>query len=231
MSRRQLAVAAVLAVTMAACGGGSNITSSTTSTTSTTVTSNRAPTVSATANTGFGIQSFTNFSFSSSTADADGDAVTVSWNFGDGTALSGNNVTKVYATGGNFAVIATATDSRGATATSVVNIVVGSMTGNWVNVVAGCGPFNLSLTQTGGTVTGTFLMPANWCNVPGGSTGRTDPAEPGTINAAGVVRIRLKIGIFLDAIFTGTMDGTGRVVNGNMTNSGFTGQVAIMTKQ
>lgn len=51
--------------------------------------------------------------FVATVADPDGDAVTVSWNFGDGTFASGATVTKTYATAGFYTVSATATDGHG----------------------------------------------------------------------------------------------------------------------
>ncbi|MFM2091189.1 MAG: hypothetical protein RLZZ127_1678, partial [Planctomycetota bacterium] len=50
------------------------------------------------------------------TADADGDAVTVAWDFGDGTNASGERVQHTWSKPGRYQVVATATDARGGTA-------------------------------------------------------------------------------------------------------------------
>ena len=193
---------------------------------------NHAPTISATSNASFGIAQQTTFTFTASTSDPDGDAVSVSWNFGDGTAASGAIVTHVYTSGGSFNVVATASDSKGAsTPSGNITVVAGSMTGNWVVTLSTCGTFNMTLSQSVGTVTGTFVMPSAFCNASAGSTGKTDPAEPGTIDGNGNVQIRLKVGVFLDFYIRGKMDSTGQVVTGGAFNSGFNGDAVTMRKQ
>ena len=64
-----------------------------------------------------------------------------------------------------------------------------------------------------------------------GTTGSTDPAEPGKIDAAGKVEIRFKVGRFLDFYLRGTMDQTGRNITGGVFNSGFNGLPFTATKQ
>ena len=214
---------AILAGFLLACGGSGSATAPTST--------NHPPTISVTSNGAFGIAQLSSFTFNAATTDADGDSVTVGWNLGDGAVATGNSTVHVYANGGTMSAVGTATDSKGAQTTGSTTVTVGSMTGSWLGNVPTCGPFNLTLTQNGGTISGTFVMPSQWCNVPGGSTGKTDPAEPGTIDAQGNVQIRLKIGIFLDSYFRGKMDQTGRVVNGGMFQSGFSGDAATLTKQ
>lgn len=111
---------------------------------------------------------------------------------------------------------------------------VGTLTGTWdVAVVSTCtpNPYTASLTQTGGSAVGNFLFGSAWCNVPAGSTAITDPAQPGTIDASGVVRIRVKVGIFTDFEMRGTMASTGRVITGGLFNSGWTGHPFTATKR
>jgi len=218
---------------MAACGSNGGGGGGGTTTTPTTPTpTNRAPAITVTSNVGFGISQHTTFTFSAATSDPDGDAVSVSWNFGDGTAASGNSVTHVYASGGSFNVVATASDSKGAsTPSNNLTVVAGSMSGTWVVTLTTCGTFNMTLSQTVGTVTGTFVMPSAFCAASAGSTGKTDPAEPGTIDGSGNVQIRLKVGAFLDFYIRGKMDSTGQVVTGGAFNSGFNGDSVTMRKQ
>jgi hypothetical protein len=229
MRGKSLIVATVVGLYAAACGGGGSSSGGSNTPTGPT---NHSPTISASVNSSFGISQQTVFAFSASTSDPDGDAVSVSWNFGDGTAASGSNVTHVFNGGGAFNVVATASDSKGATAPSGnITVVAGSMSGNWAVTLTGCGTFNMSLTQTVGTVTGTFVMPSAFCNATAGSTGKTDPAEPGTIDGSGNVQIRLKVGIFLDFYIRGKMDSSGQVVSGGAYNSGFNGNPITMRKQ
>jgi hypothetical protein len=234
IDRVRALVAVPFLIVMAACGSsGGGSTNTTTPTTPTTPTAtNHAPAITIASSAGFGISQQTTFTFTAATSDSDGDAVSVSWNFGDGTSASGTSATHVYASGGSFNVVATASDSKGAsTPSNNVTVVAGSMTGNWsVNLVT-CGTFNMTLSQAVGTVTGTFVMPTAFCAATAGSTGKTDPAEPGTIDGNGNVQIRLKVGAFLDFYIRGKMDSTGQVVNGGAFNSGFNGNTVTMRKQ
>ncbi len=199
---------------------------------------NRAPVVSATASATFGIAQLTTFSFNSSTSDPDGDAVTVSWNFGDGTAASGNSATHTYTAGGTYNVVATASDSKGAsTPSSNVTVTVGGMTGTWTGTInlSFCLPgvtktSAATLTQAGGIVTGTVTLPQGLCSFAPG-TAVTDPAEPGTISATGAVRIRVKIPPFTDVYFQGQMDSSGRTISGGLVGSGHNGTPFVWNKQ
>lgn len=80
------------------------------------------------------------------------------------------------------------------------------------------------LTQSGSLVTGAFVLPSI-------GSGNTDPAEPGNINVAGSLKMRVKIGRFTDFEMRGAMDTTGRRVSGTLHGSGFTGQPFAMVKQ
>ena len=88
-------------------------------------TSNHAPTVtsaaSATPNPAKPGE-FVNFLVSAS--DADGDALTYQWDFGDGSQGTGANVLYTYATAGTFNAKVVVSDTHGATAVSVVTVVV-----------------------------------------------------------------------------------------------------------
>lgn len=114
----------------------SSIPAGTTTTTSTTTSILIPPltagTVSA-APTGTGLAGATTYSFQYATQPTGGvPPYTHSWNFGDGTgAGSGAATTHVFPIAGKFSVIATVTDSAGATAQTTAPVVIGSVTGSW----------------------------------------------------------------------------------------------------
>lgn len=179
-----------------------------------------------------GVSGLSTFTASASATDANNDALTYSWAFGSAT-LTGANVSGTISGDGAVTVRLTVTDGKGGSATDTRTVTIGTLTGTWDIVATYCAndPFNWTLTQSGGNASGTLAFPRPWCNVTSGSTGNTDPAEPGTINAAGAVRIRIKVGIFIDAVFQGTLSSNGRSITGNMFNSGFTGQPFTATKR
>jgi len=232
-----LCVAAALVAGLAACGskssGGSNPGGGGTGGPPTGPTpTNRSPSITAiNVSPAFGVSGLTTFTMTGSASDPDGDALTLRWTFGGNTA-TGGAATSTINGDGSISVQFTATDPAGASASDSRTVTLGTMTGTWVVTVPFCNAsFSMTLSQTGGIVTGTFVMPVAFCAAVAGSTGRTDPAEPGTIDAAGNVQIRLKVGAFLDFYVRGTMDATGRTVRGGVFNSGFNGQPMTMTKQ
>jgi len=203
---------------------------------------NRAPVITGiTINPAFGIAQLSPFSMSASATDPEGDALSYTWDFGDGTQGTGSSGTKTYTNGGNMTVRLTVSDGRAAqgiktaTTSDTRSIVVGSMAGTWrltLNTPE-CGSKNtllLTLTQNFATVEGTFSAPNGFCNVPVGTTGRTDPAEPGRILINGHLDLRLKIGIFIDSYFRGDMQSTGTTLVGGMYNSGFNGNSTTLQK-
>jgi PKD domain. len=214
------------------CGGGSSSTPSTPTTPTTPTQTNRSPVInSLTITPSFGISQLTSFTYNASASDPDGDPITYSWDLA-GNAASGPVGTITFGNGGTGVIRVTATDSKGATATDTRTIVVGSMTGNWSFFVPGQGTLLLGLSQTNTFVTGSFVVaPGGFGNVSSGVSGRTDPAQPGSINGNGTVVIRLKVGQFTDFTMTGTMDSTGQRVTGSINGSGFSGQPFTMTKQ
>lgn len=230
-----LAVVALTA-TFTACGGGSG--SPTTpspppTTTNPPVTNppaatNRNPVIAnLNVTPGFGIASLTTFALTTSGSDPDGDAVTFEWDFGDGTRGSGAAFSKTYSGGGVATIRVTASDGKGGTATDSRTVTVGSMTGTWVGTVtinAGqVAPATLTLTQTGGVVTGTMTL--------SGFAGRTDPAQPGRLDSAGTFDLRMKVDPFTDFNLRGTMDATGRRISGGAFGSGFNGQAFAFDKR
>jgi PEGA domain/PKD domain len=133
---------------------------------STPVATNHAPTLSAItivlpSDGGTGLQGATNFRFTATGSDSDNDAVTLAWDFNDGSAsATGPDVSHLYNTAGSFVVKVTATDAKGGTDTKQQVVAVASMGGTWVGVI-GTNPsinFTMALTQaTSGTaITGTY---------------------------------------------------------------------------
>jgi len=200
--------------------------------------SNRSPTVAISASRTFGIAQLTTFAFNATASDPDGDSVTIAWNFGDGTASSGTSVTKKYTNGGSLTVVATASDSKGASSVSgPLSVTVGSMTGTWSGTVdldvclsGVVKPVTAILKQTGGSISGTVTLSQGLCSFRPG-TAKTDPAEPGTINGNGDVRIRVKIPPFTDVYFEGRMDSTGRRITGGLKGSGHRGTPFVLNKK
>jgi hypothetical protein len=166
-------------------------------------------------------------------SDLDGDTVTYDWDLGDGTTASGTSVSgKVFTTsGGPVTVKLTVSDGKGGSASDTRTVTVGSMTGTWLGEIEDFSRLELKLQQTGGAVTGTFTQLDSGPVTPVGTTGKTDPAEPGKIDAAGKFEVRFKVGHFLDFYLRGTMDQTGRVLTGGAFNSGFNGLAFTANKQ
>lgn len=94
--------------------------------------SNQAPVVSITGPTSATVLQAN--SFSANVTDADGDAVTLMWDFLDGSLLEGAvNVSKSYQVGGNFTIRCTATDSKGGVTVATHNITIADPLNTWVN--------------------------------------------------------------------------------------------------
>lgn len=232
--RTRVIPALFVATTLAACGGGSPTKPSGPGNGGGGGGSaNRNPTIaSITISPGFGVSQLNSINIQASASDPDGDQVTYDWDLGDGTSASGASVTKAYSgNGGTVTVRLTAKDGKGGSATDTRSVVIGSMTGRWIVDISNFTQLQLDLTQNKGTITGTFVQLGDVATSPAGTTGKTDPAEPGKIDANGKVEIRFKIGRFLDFYLRGTMDQTGRQITGGVYNSGFNGTPFTATKQ
>ncbi len=204
--------------------------------------SNQNPTISAmSVSPGFGVSGLTTFTFNATATDPDGDAVTFNWQV-PGAASSINESssrTQTINGDGNVTVRVTVSDGKGGSATDTRTTTIGTMTGTWRLVLSptACGGFPgdngmfLNLTQSGGTVLGTISTPNGMCAATPGTTGQIDPAEPGTIDANGHVRIRIKVGDFTDFYAEGNMTSTGRTINATASHSGLDGYTVTMTKQ
>jgi len=228
---RNAFIAVLCALALAGCGGG-NSTPSPSPTPNPTPSTNHDPAItSKSVSPGFGISQITSFATQAVATDSDGDAVTYEWDFGDGAKLAGAAVGHVYQGDGPMTVTLTVTDPKGATASDTTSIVVGGMTGTWLVDIPSFVRLQLDLQQKGTVVTGTFVQLEDGPSTPKGTSGKTDPAEPGKIDANGNVEIRLKVGRFLDFYIRGTMDSTGRKITGGLFGSGFGGNEFTATKQ
>jgi hypothetical protein len=235
MARRFLVLlTAVMLIGVAGCKGGSSG-GSTTPTTPTPV--NNAPVITnITITPAFAIQQLGTFAMSATATDANNDALTYTWDFGDGTSANGATQNKTYTTGGSKTVKLSVTDGKATPVSDTRSIDVGSMTGNWKLTTTACAgwanqDFLIALTQNNGTVTGTFTAPKGFCAAAAGTSGVTDPGEPGTINSSGYVVIRFKIGAYIDFYFRGTMQTPGNKVTGGVFNSGFGGEATTLDRQ
>ncbi len=200
---------------LAACGGGKSSTP-----TSPTTPANHAPVISGmTVTPQFGMSQLTSFTLSCTATDSDGDTLLYSWDLGDESQATGATTTRTYTAAGTITIRATVSDSKGGSATDTRQITVAGLTGQWSGTVdvSSCAgrvkPMTASLTQSVTTVTGTFTLSEGLCSFTPG-TAPTDPAEPGTLDANGNVRVRLKIPPYTDVYFQATIDSTGRKMTG-----------------
>ena len=169
-----------------------------------------------------GIAGVTSFSFTSGATDPDGDALTFTWDFGDGGSGSGQTTSHVYQSAGNFSVTVTVSDGEEtATASSSVN--VGDISGRWSGTQGfgsgGTFPFTMDLTQSGTSVSGTWIEPL----VGNGSV-------RGSLSQPRGVAFTVDIPGFRPFTMTGTVNDDLSRINGSTRGSGFTGQPFSMTR-
>jgi len=228
---RNTFIAAVCGLLLSGCGGGNSTPSPTP--TPTPPATNHNPTITSSSVTpeGFGISQITSFATQAVATDSDADGLTYEWDFGDGTTLTGAGVAHVYPGDGPMTVTLTVKDGKGGSTTATNALVVGGMTGRWLVEIPSFVRLQLDLQQNGTVVTGTFVQLEDGPTTPKGTSGKTDPAEPGKIDGAGNVEIRLKVGRFLDFYIRGTMDSTGRTIKGGLFGSGFGGSEFTATKE
>lgn len=210
-----------------------------TPTTTPTVPTNNAPVIVGLFVTpAFGVAGVTPFTLNGAASDADSDPLTYAWSFGGGTA-TGQSATTTLTGDGASTVQLTVSDGRGGTVTGSNKVTVGTMTGRWAFVVSRiCGeapgtPAIFVLTQTGTAINGDVQFPGAFCNIPVGTHGAIPPSTPGSIDDQGNVAFnRIAAGNFLDIrIARAKMDATGRLVTGQVYNSGFNGDSFTLTKQ
>jgi hypothetical protein len=147
-----------------------------------------------------GISSVTEFRFTAQDAtDPDGDPLTITWDFGDGTSATGENVSHVYASEGSFSVTATVSDGKNeATATS--SVTVRSLSGTWRITVEGT--TTLNLTQSGTNLSGRIIF------------GSAYDTLSGTVSQPRRVVFRLA---YYGWTFAGNVDDSGNQISGNVT--------------
>ena len=237
-AKRFFSLTFVVALLVVGCGGSSSpSSSSTTPTTPTTPTqTNQAPVINSfNFSPSLGIAQLTQFSFNASASDADGDTVSYAWDVA-GTAFTGSSGNITFSTGTDGTVRLTVSDGKGGSATDTRTFVAGTTSGTWSGTVdtSSCvgfaKPMTATLTQNLTTVTGTIGFPSGLCSFNGGSA-RTDPAEPGRIDANGNVSFRIKVPPFTDVTFRGLMDSSGRRMSGGLFGSGHNGTPVLLTKQ
>ncbi len=184
----------------------------------------------------FGIQQLASFSYSASATDPDGDTLTYTWDIA-GNVRTGSSGSISFSNGGNGTARVTVSDGKGGSASDSRTFTVGSMTGRWIGTVdlntclpGTVKPVDATFTQSNTVVTGTVTLAEGLCSFQPG-TAPTDPAEPGTINAAGTISIRVKIGQFTDVYFRGDMQTSGTRITGGLFGSGHTGTPFVLNKQ
>jgi hypothetical protein len=226
MNRLSRILIACLLASLCGCGSGASGTSNPTPTnpTPTPTATNHAPAISSMAVTTFAISDLGTFTGAASATDADGDTVTYTWDIG-GVAASGTSWTKTLQGNGTYTATLTVSDGKGGSASDTRQFTVGNMTGTWTGILGptALGSYQFTLTQTIGVVQGTYFDTTF-------GAGKIDPAEPGKIDAAGNVTMRVKQGPFSDWYFTGVMDSSGRKITGTVRGSGFTGQPFAIVK-
>jgi hypothetical protein len=165
-----------------------------------------------------GLQAATSFSISSQGAsDPDGDTLSYSWDLGDSTSATGQSVTKVYNTAGNFTATVTVSDGE-ESATASGSVTVRGMTGNWRGSFPGY-TFTMNLSQSGSSVTGSY----------------SDAEGPGTVSgsvsAPNNVRLTVRQPQFDPFTFSGTTSADVNSVTGVINGSGFVNTGFSMTRQ
>jgi PKD repeat protein len=133
----------------------------------------------------------------SSDPDAGDSIVSYAWNFGDGTTANGSSVTKTYSSAGTYTAILTVTDSRGATDTEQVTLVVTATPAIIMKVS------NLVLTQSlnrngsrsvraAATITTSTGIPVSGATVTGTFSGIVSGSATANTSTAGVATLSSK---------------------------------------
>jgi PKD repeat protein len=186
-----------------------------------------APTVSSVSisPTGAGIAGATTFTFSAQGTNPAAGTVTTTYDFGDGTTGTGATATHVYNSPGTFTVRVTVANSRNQTAAASTAITIVTLSARWAgnypdNVVeGGAGSFTLTATQSGRTLSGTFVDRRNngllvTCGYSSGTVADTNNRiqfgpMTGCVNSGS---IQGNLDLYNGYLVTGTMDSTGNQI-------------------
>jgi hypothetical protein len=164
--------------------------------------------------TGTGLQGATSFTFTASGAsDPDGDSLTYAWSFGDGGSASGQSVSRTFTSAGSISVNLSVSDGKKSASAPAVNVEVRNLSGNWrgsVNVSGIVFNFTFNLSQSGSSVTGTYL----------------DEDGPGTVsgNVSSPRSVSLTVNQppFTPFTFVGTADASINTISGSALGVPFT---------
>lgn len=96
--------------------------------------SNVLPVALATASTTSGVAPLAIMFSGGSSYDSDGRIATYSWNFGDGTSSTAVSPSKTFSSAGDYSVILTVTDDRGATASTTISVSISNPTSTGIQV-------------------------------------------------------------------------------------------------
>lgn len=199
LPRASLAIAVSF---MIACGGGS-LAPTPTSPTPPAPSSNQSPQIlSATASPSLGVQDLTTFTAHVEARDPDADPLSVSWS-SPLLGTVGTNADLSFKSNVGSPLTVTVTDSKGASASAKVHVVVADLNWYYDGYFGNDGhgfDFSMHLTRTGTIVTGTFTDYTDHRH-----QGIVDPAGPGQIDAEGRFRIRFKLGSVGDFTLVGQL--------------------------
>ena len=176
--------------------------------------------------TGTGMAGVTSFSYTSTASDPDGDALTYNWNFGDGSTGSGATTTKTYSSTGTFQVSLSVSDGKESVTAPGVTVTVGpNMTATWTggrDPGFDC-PFNLALTQSGGTVSGNLVYTSPCSGsitlVPGTVNPLTHPSSVNVVTQSFSVVVGTSTFPNITVRFAGTTEASGASMTGTVTTS------------
>ncbi len=180
------------------------------------LTKNAAPTVSTvTPSATTALLGGAGIGFSANGADKDNDAITYNWDFGDGGTDTGATPTHTFVSAGTFTVKVTVSDSKHKNAASATaSIVVKSLTGVWRGTLNGSRAnfaTNVSLTQSGGGLTGGYTDQFPGSGTVAGSVKGSSPIVTFTVTISGVQPFT----------FTGNPSGDINTLTGQANGSGF----------
>jgi hypothetical protein len=217
--RTALSTLFLAALWVSACSGSPtqgdgkvSITLTTTTTTTTAIPQLTAGAIAASPS-GTGVAAATVYTFQYASQPAGGvPPYTFAWKFGDGIDGAGATTSHAYASTGDFIVTGTATDTRGASASTTTTVSVRSVTGRWIAKAQGVALASepIDILQTGASVTATV----NSTNGFGLGTGSGTLANPRVLSIT--VTHATAVPPFA-AAYVGTIDSTLSTWTGTVT--------------